>query len=73
MDGRPASSQAGCAASCANGRRGYRQPAARDWTAAWIPAVLPPLAAKLFQESDLRRTPAGRKHALSKTTADTAW
>jgi hypothetical protein len=27
------------------------------WTAGWTPPVLPPLAAKLFQESRLRETP----------------
>ena len=29
-----------------------------NWTAAWDPPVLPPLAAKLFQESNLREPPS---------------
>ncbi|HXX14184.1 MAG TPA: molybdopterin-dependent oxidoreductase [Candidatus Eremiobacteraceae bacterium] len=29
-----------------------------DWSAAWDPVVLPPLATKLYQESDLREAPA---------------
>jgi hypothetical protein len=33
----------------------------RAWTADWVPAVLPPLSAKLYQESDLREPPAGRQ------------
>lgn len=32
-----------------------------DWAAAWEPAVFPPLAAKLYQESDLREMPARRE------------
>jgi hypothetical protein len=31
-----------------------------DWSAAWVQPVLPPLAAKLYQESDLREAPARR-------------
>lgn len=34
---------------------------ASNWAATWAPPVLPPLAAKLYQESNLRETPAGRK------------
>lgn len=34
---------------------------ATDWTTAWIPAILPPLAGKLYQESNLREQPAGRR------------
>jgi Molybdopterin oxidoreductase/Molybdopterin oxidoreductase Fe4S4 domain len=33
----------------------------QDWTAAWSLAVLPPLAAKLYQESTLREHPRGRR------------
>lgn len=32
-----------------------------DWATAWIPPVLPPLAAKLYQESRLREHPTRRK------------
>jgi hypothetical protein len=32
-----------------------------NWDAAWIPPVLPALATKLYQESNLRESPAGRK------------
>jgi len=38
-----------------------RVSAATNWAAGWIPPVFPPLAAKLFQESNLREPPAGRK------------
>jgi anaerobic selenocysteine-containing dehydrogenase len=34
---------------------------AENWAASWVPPVLPPLAAKLYQESNLREAPAGRK------------
>lgn len=34
---------------------------ASTWDTAWVPPVLPPLATKLFQESNLREAPAGRK------------
>jgi len=33
---------------------------AADWTTAWVPPVLPPLATKLYQESNLREKPARR-------------
>jgi hypothetical protein len=33
-------------------------PHAASWIAGWVPAVLPPLATKLYQESDLREPPA---------------
>lgn len=33
-------------------------PHAATWTGGWIPAVLPPLATKLYQESSLREPPA---------------
>jgi len=36
-----------------------RSEARRSWTANWAPPVLPPLAAKLFQESNLRERPEG--------------
>ncbi|MGB7848627.1 MAG: hypothetical protein WBL63_23645 [Candidatus Acidiferrum sp.] len=32
-----------------------------NWAAAWVPPVLPPLAAKLYQESNLREPPARSK------------
>jgi len=32
----------------------------RNWTDAWVPGALPPLAAKLYQESSLREPPAGK-------------
>ncbi len=32
-----------------------------DWAAAWAPPVLPALATKLYQESNLREAPAGRQ------------
>lgn len=32
-----------------------------DWAAAWLPPVFPPLAAKLYQESNLRDVPARRE------------
>jgi len=35
-------------------------PAPPSWTADWTLPVLPPLSAKLFQESSLREAPAGR-------------
>jgi anaerobic selenocysteine-containing dehydrogenase len=38
-----------------------RVSAATNWAAAWVPPVLPPLATKLYQESNLREPPAGRK------------
>jgi anaerobic selenocysteine-containing dehydrogenase len=38
-----------------------RVSAAPNWAAAWIPPVFPPLAAKLYQESNLREPPAVRK------------
>jgi hypothetical protein len=31
------------------------------WASAWLPAVFPPLAAKLYQESNLREAPARRQ------------
>jgi hypothetical protein len=34
---------------------------ATNWTTSWAPPVLPPLAAKLYQESNLREAPEGRK------------
>jgi hypothetical protein len=34
---------------------------AADWAAVWVPPVLPPLAAKLYQESNLRQPPVGRE------------
>ena len=34
---------------------------AADWAAAWALPVLPPLAGKLYQESNLRKTPARRQ------------
>lgn len=34
---------------------------ATDWTATWAPPVFPPLAAKLYQESDLRAAPERRE------------
>jgi len=34
--------------------------ATADWTATWVPPVLPPLAVKLYRESSLREPPAGR-------------
>lgn len=34
---------------------------ASNWATTWAPPVLPPLAAKLYQESNLREAPAGRK------------
>ncbi|MFI5096972.1 MAG: hypothetical protein ACHQT6_03265 [Candidatus Acidiferrales bacterium] len=38
-----------------------RVPRATNWATSWVPPVLPPLAAKLYQESNLREPPAGRK------------
>lgn len=32
-----------------------------DWASGWIPPVLPPLASKLYQESNLREEPARRQ------------
>ena len=32
-----------------------------DWTAAWTPPVLPPLATKLYRDSRLREIPSGRE------------
>jgi anaerobic selenocysteine-containing dehydrogenase len=32
-----------------------------SWATDWVPPVLPPLAAKLYQESSLREPPAGRQ------------
>lgn len=32
-----------------------------EWDEAWVPPVLPPLASKLYQESNLRVPPAGRQ------------
>jgi len=34
---------------------------AAPWAADWVPPVFPPLATKLFQESNLREPPAGRQ------------
>lgn len=34
---------------------------ATNWATTWAPPVLPPLAAKLYQESNLREAPVGRK------------
>jgi len=34
---------------------------ATDWAEAWVPPVFPPLAAKLYQESNLREPPARRE------------
>jgi hypothetical protein len=34
---------------------------ATSWAAAWVPPVFPPLATKLYQESNLRELPAGRQ------------
>jgi Molybdopterin oxidoreductase Fe4S4 domain/Molybdopterin oxidoreductase len=36
-------------------------PHAAAWTAAWVPPVLPPLAAKLYRDSTLREPPARRE------------
>jgi hypothetical protein len=36
-------------------------PQSGTWTAAWLPPVLPPLAAKLYQESSLREPPSRRE------------
>ena len=38
-----------------------RVSAATNWAAAWVPPVFPPLATKLYQESNLREPPAGRQ------------
>jgi hypothetical protein len=35
--------------------------AAGNWTQAWVPPVLPPLAAKLYRDSSLRPAPNGRQ------------
>jgi hypothetical protein len=34
---------------------------ATNWATAWVPPVFPPLATKLYQESNLRELPAGRR------------
>jgi hypothetical protein len=34
---------------------------ATNWATAWAPPVFPPLATKLYQESNLRKAPAGRQ------------
>ena len=40
---------------------GCRPEGLPHWTAAWVPPVLPPLATKLYQESNLRESPARRQ------------
>jgi hypothetical protein len=40
---------------------GISQPRTTDWADAWAAPVLPPLAAKLYQESTLRQAPARRR------------
>jgi hypothetical protein len=40
---------------------GNRVSQATPWAADWVPPVFPPLATKLYQESNLRERPAGRQ------------